>query len=117
MFLSYRYLAAAVLATSVGLLTPACAPYTYRDAGYARPRIDRVAFENGYRDGLERGRRDASDRRSSSYKRRSEFRDADQGYRRSDGDRRFYQQQYRAGFERGYAEAYQRYGGRRSGTR
>jgi hypothetical protein len=116
MFGAHRYIAAALFATSVAFVAPACASYgyTYRDRGYVRPDIDRVAFETGYHEGLEHGQLDAVDRRSYSYQRHGEFRNADEGYRRDYGDRRFYQQQYRAGFERGYDESYRRYAGRRS---
>ena len=117
MFHAHRYLAATIIATAVGLTTLACSPYhsTHRDNGQGRANADRRAFDNGYREGIEHGRRDARDRRSYSYERHAEFRHADQGYRRGYGDRRFYQEQYRAGFERGYAEAFRRDSGRRTG--
>lgn len=114
---AHRYLAAAIVAASVGVVTPACAPYgsTYRDSAHVRLDVDRLAFENGHRKGLEQGRRDGLDRRSYSYERHPEFRNAEQGYRRSYGDRRVYQQQYRVGFERGYAEGFRQDTGRRAG--
>ena len=105
-----RYLSAMVLAATVGVFAPACAPQTYDyRGGYAyQQEFDRRAFDYGYREGVEHGRRDARDRHPYSFERHSEFRDADDGYRRSDGDRNLYRRQYRAGFERGYAEGFRR---------
>ncbi len=111
---AHRCLIVAAAVVSIGLSTSACATsrYTYRDTVRARQDVAHVAFDNGYRDGLTYGRRDAQARRRSAPDRVDRYRNADRGYRRSYGDRRFYQEQYRAGFERGYGEAYGRDGDR-----
>jgi hypothetical protein len=111
---AHRCLIVAAAVVSIGLSTSACATshYTYRDTVRARQDVAHVAFDNGYRDGLTYGRRDAQARRRSAPDRVDRYRNADRGYRRSYGDRGFYQEQYRAGFERGYAEAYGRDGDR-----
>jgi hypothetical protein len=113
---AYRYLAAAALVLGVGVVVPACAaeryPYrygSYDDSDYNdRQNIERLAFQNGYDEGLEHGRRDLREGRQYSIARHDEFRDGDEGYRRSYGDRELYRRLFRQGFERGYADAYRR---------
>jgi hypothetical protein len=110
--MAHRYLIAGVLAATVGVVAPACASrtYSYRNDGYTyRQQVDRRAFDFGYREGLEHGRRDARDRRSFSFQRHDEFRDADAGYRRADGNLERYRRDYRAGFERGYTVGFRQY--------
>src|SRR5215468_5819946 len=108
-----RYMSAVAL---VGLLaaTPACAQTygyggygRYPDRGYARE-IERRAYDNGYRQGLEEGRNDARHRRDYSPTRHREYRNADDGFHRGDGDREFYRRSYRRGFDIGYREAFDR---------
>jgi hypothetical protein len=86
--------------------------------GRAIPRDDRsrgvydsVPFENGYRDGLEKGREDARDRDSYDPVRHSRYRSADRGYNQRYGTKEQYKLIYREGFEDGYNDGY----GRRSG--
>jgi hypothetical protein len=84
--------------------------------GRAIPRDDRsrgvnsVPFENGYRDGLEKGREDLRDRDSYDPVRHSRYRSADRGYNQRYGTKEQYKLIYREGFEDGYAEAYRGYG-------
>jgi hypothetical protein len=106
----YRYFPALLLAVGVGIAAPACATQTYgygRSGGYARE-LERRAYDNGYREGVEEGQNDARRGRDFSYQRHDEYRDADRGYRRGDGDRDLYRRGYRQGFQTGYSEAYSR---------
>jgi len=70
-------------------------------AGYAE-----VARNTGYRDGLEKGRSDARQRKSYNPERHDAYRDADHGYRDSFGNKQDYRQQYREAFLSGYREGY-----------
>ena len=65
-----------------------------------------VPFDNGYRDGLEKGREDARDRDSYDPVRHSWYRSGDRGYNNRYGTRETYKLTYRDGFEAGYDEAY-----------
>lgn len=67
-----------------------------RDNGYARQ-----WFEKGYRDGLDRGRKDAQTNRARTPNNSSHYRDGNQYYRQ--------------GFERGFYEAYNQYSNRGRG--
>ncbi|HKP84849.1 MAG TPA: hypothetical protein VJZ26_02055 [Blastocatellia bacterium] len=83
----------------------------WRDRGDnrgGRNDIARIAQQNGYRDGLNKGEEDRSRRRGSNYERDSRYRDALSGYRSEFGNRDYYRQAYREGFRRGYDEAYRR---------
>lgn len=65
-----------------------------------------VAYDNGYRDGLEKGREDARDRDSYDPVRHSWYRSGDRGYKNRYGTRDQYKLVYRDGFEAGYDQAY-----------
>ncbi len=65
-----------------------------------------AAYDNGYRDGVDRGERRVRSNRASSYRSERNYRQGDRGYSRRDGDRTRYKQRYRAGFATGYAEGY-----------
>ena len=82
-------------------------------------RYQNVAFDNGYNDGLDKGREDARDRDSYDPDRHSRYRSADRGYESRYGSKDAYRQVYRDGFEAGYNDAYRRNGGRsdRNGIR
>jgi hypothetical protein len=67
------------------------------------------AFQNGYRDGLTKGRDDGEDRDRFDVDRHSWYRSADRGYESRYGGRASYQEVYRQGFEAGYAEGYRVY--------
>jgi hypothetical protein len=106
-----RYFPTLLLAAGVALASPACAAQIY-GSGYPRGvvngDIDRHAYDNGFREGVEEGQNDARHDRDFSYQRHNEYRDADQGYHRNDGDREFYRRNYRQGFQAGYTEAFNR---------
>jgi hypothetical protein len=109
---THRYLPALLLAVGVGMTAPACAAQVYgsgypRGGGYGRD-LDRRAYDNGFREGVEEGQNDARHNRDFSPQRHDEYRDADQGYHRDDGDREYYRRSYRQGFEAGYRESYNR---------
>ena len=65
-----------------------------------------VAFENGYRDGLNKGREDAADGDNYEVNRHSWYRSADRGYNSRYGTRDAYAEEYRDGFRSGYDVAY-----------
>lgn len=65
-----------------------------------------VPFDNGYRDGLEKGREDAGDRDSYDPVRHGWYRSGDRGYNSRYGTRETYKLTYRDGFEAGYEEGY-----------
>jgi len=85
---------------------PATSVAQERSARYQR--IDDRAYDNGYRDGLSEGERDARDGREFSFVRAEMYRAADEGYRRDDGDLNDYRQMFRRGFEAGYREGFER---------
>ena len=114
MLKSNRYLAAALLIGGLWMTAPACAAQTYgypsgRPVGHGYD-LDRVAYDNGYRDGRRAGERDARDRRSFSYNRHDDWRNGDDGYRREFGNFDRYRRTYRNGFETAYSDSYNRYG-------
>ena len=81
------------------------------DPGYPNDRnrgynYNSVPFDNGYRDGLEKGREDARDNDSFDPVRHSRYRSADRGYNSRYGSRDSYKLAYRDGFEAGYEQAY-----------
>ncbi len=87
-----------------------------RNRGYG---YNSVPFDNGYRDGLEKGREDARDNDSFDPVRHSRYRSADRGYNRRYGSRESYKLAYRDGFEAGYEQAYRSargYGANRGNT-
>jgi len=74
-----------------------------------------TARNTGYRDGLEKGRSDAQERKSYNLERHDGFREADHGYRDSFGDREQYRREYREAFRQGYEEGYRGRPGRSGG--
>ncbi len=106
-----QYFPALMLAVGVAMAAPACAAQTYgygRNGGYGRE-LERRAYENGLREGVQQGQNDARRGRDYSYQRHDEYRDADRGFRRSDGDLNMYRRSFRQGFQTGYSESYNRY--------
>lgn len=73
-----------------------------------------VPYDNGYRDGLEKGREDARDRDSYDPVRHSWYRNGERGYNSRYGTKESYKLTYRDGFEAGYEQGYRERGG--SGT-
>jgi hypothetical protein len=68
-----------------------------------------VAFRNGYRDGMTKGREDAEDGDRYDVNRHSWYRSATRGYESELGTRYTYIDRYRRGFEGGYSEGYRVY--------
>jgi hypothetical protein len=68
-----------------------------------------VAFRNGYRDGMTKGREDAEDGDRYDVNRHSWYRSATRGYENELGTRYEYIDGYRRGFQSGYAEGYRVY--------
>lgn len=84
--------------------------YGYPSRGSNRYGINSVAYDNGYRDGLEKGREDARDRDSYDPVRHSWYRSGNRGYNNRYGTKDRYKLAYRDGFEAGYAVAYRNNG-------
>jgi len=100
---------AALLSAVTFAVMPACASQTYGYRGYDTGHAQRVAYDNGYRDGIRVGERDGRSGRLFEIERQSEWRDADNGYHRDYGDREFYRRSFRDGFRVGYSEGFNRY--------
>lgn len=110
----------AVVLSMSALASTACATGyaygqgTYRDRGgyndgrYVRD-IERVAYDNGFREGLRQGERDGRSNRRFEPQRHNEWRDANNGFRREYGDHTFYRRSFRNGFEAGYSQAYRNF--------
>jgi hypothetical protein len=75
----------------------------YGGGGYINVRI---AYDNGYRDGVEEGRKDFRRDRPFEPFQRDRYREADHGYDRSCGPKDVYRNDYRIGFRAGYDEGY-----------
>ena len=69
----------------------------------------RIAYDNGYREGLKEGEKDGRRRDSYEFRDEGAWRNGDKGYNRSFGDRERYRVTFRTGFEAGYNDAYSRY--------
>jgi flagellar biosynthesis/type III secretory pathway protein FliH len=68
----------------------------------------RVAYDNGYREGLKEGEHDARRGEPFNYQDERTWQRADKGYHRSYGDWGRYQQSFRTGYSAGYSDAYRR---------
>ena len=66
----------------------------------------RVAYDNGYREGLKEGERDGRGRDGFSYQDERTWQRADKGYNRASATSSRYQQSFRAGFSEGYSDGY-----------
>jgi len=67
------------------------------------------AFQNGYRDGLTKGREDGEDNDRADVNRHNWYRSGTRGYNDDYGSRTEYQRSYQQGFEAGYGEGYRVY--------
>ena len=81
-------------------------PDRNRDPYGDRVRYTTPAFQNGYRDGLDKGRDDGDDNDRFDVTRHDWYRSATRGYENEYGSRSSYQTMYREGFEAGYADGY-----------
>ena len=86
--------------------------YGYPNRDNGRYGVNSVAYDNGYREGLEKGIQDARDRKSFDPVRYKEYRNADQGYNSRYGTKDQYKLTFRNGFESGYSQGYRQNGGR-----
>jgi hypothetical protein len=110
MMTSHRYLAAGILAMGVWISTPACASGGgYRQARHENRRVERRAYENGFRDGVEAGRDDARHHERFDPIRAKRYRQGDHDYDRRYGSRDDYQREYRAAFQQGYEQGYRQF--------
>jgi len=107
MLKAHRYLSAGILTAGLLLALP---PSVSAQSGYwsQNYRLDDRAHDNGYRQGLAAGERDARDRRAFSFAQNEDYRQADVGFMRGDGDLSDYRRFFREGFEAGYREGYDR---------
>lgn len=76
-------------------------PGVYRNGGYYTP-----AFDNGARDGYEKGQEDARKRRSFDPLRHSWYRSGDRHYDDRYGSKEQYKDTYRQGFQQGYEQGF-----------
>lgn len=106
---SHRYLAAGLLAMGVWISTPACASTGYRQGRAENRRVERRAYDNGFRDGVDAGRDDARHHRPFDPIRAKRYREGDHDYDRRYGSRNDYQREYRAAFQQGYEQGYRQY--------
>jgi hypothetical protein len=65
-----------------------------------------VAFDNGFKDGYDKGREDARDQDAYDPARHSRYRSGDHGYDRRYGSKEEYKNVYREGFRAGYEDGY-----------
>jgi len=84
--------------------------WTYADEA-RQPYIEsrRAAYDNGYREGVKEGERDARRRDPFNYQDERTWQRADKGYHRTYGDRDRYAQSFRTGYAAGYSDAYRRF--------
>jgi hypothetical protein len=68
-----------------------------------------VGYENGYGDGLKRGRHDGDRGDRFDVTKDSKYRDGDHGYKSSYGARSQYVRAYRSGYEQGYRDGFAPY--------
>jgi hypothetical protein len=101
----------AALAQSSGWpFTPAQVRYrSADDAPVSYAEVRRIAYDQGYRQGLGRGEQDARRGQRYDYRNEREFERADRGYNRSFGDRDRYRQIFRDGYANGYSDGFSRY--------
>ena len=71
-------------------------------------RVNAIAQQNGYRDGIRHGERDRQRRLGINFAHSSQYRNALSGYRFEYGNRDRYRDAYRQGYRRGYIEGFRR---------
>jgi len=94
--------AASAQACATGHQWGSAYPYGYERRGAFEQR----AFDNGVRDGYDRGIDDLRHHRSPDIDRQKRYRHADRDYDHHYGPREAYRVEYRRGFEQGYDRAY-----------
>jgi hypothetical protein len=109
------FLAPALGALALATAAPAFAQYGRpgpNDSRYGYSpyyEVRRIAYDNGFREGLEEGQKDARSRDRFYFQDEGDFQRADKGYSRNFGDKDRYQQSFRSGFADGYTDGYNRY--------
>lgn len=88
------------------LMLPACA---HAQGRYYDGRS--APYEQGYREGVDEGEKDARRGDPFSFRDEREFQRGDRGYQRRYGDRDRYRQLFRRGYAEGYSAGYRRYAG------
>lgn len=78
--------------------------------GSRRDAYEGIPFENGYRDGYDKGEEDARDNDAFDPRRHGRYRSADRGYDQRLGSKDEYRDAYREGFLEGYEEGYRGFG-------
>ena len=100
--------------------TPYPNPDRYPSSRYPNSRgtyrYSSIAFDNGYNDGIDKGREDGRDRDSFDPNRHSRYRSADHGYDKRYGSKDEYKEVYREGFRAGYNDAYRQSNTRRGSS-
>jgi hypothetical protein len=71
--------------------------------------VDRVAYDNGFREGVREGEKDGRSGDRFRYEDENDYRRGDIGYRREYGNVNRYREAFRDGFAGGYADGYRRY--------
>ncbi|HEV2021039.1 MAG TPA: hypothetical protein VGQ94_00770 [Terriglobales bacterium] len=88
--------------------------------GRERYGSNNVAYNNGYRDGIEGAQKDIRKNKRLDFNDHDWYRNADHGYSSRYGNKESYRQQYRQGYEAGYRETFdqrsQGYGNGRGGN-
>ena len=116
MFTAFRNAQTFLIAAGLSLGTAACVSAqggygahrdngSYRNNGYYDD-VGRVAYDNGYREGIDHGQNDARRGRDYAYAHSGEYRDADDGYRRGYGSIESYRRVFRQGYAEGYDAGY-----------
>jgi hypothetical protein len=81
-------------------------PYPERYPSRGGYGYESVPFDNGYKDGYDKGREDAGDNDAYDPVRHSRYRSGDRGYDRRHGSKEEYKNIYREGFRTGYDDGY-----------
>lgn len=117
MWKSSRSIVAVVFAVAAAVATSACATsgYVYVASRPDARDLERRAYDEGYREGFEHGRRDALTRRDFRIERDRAYRNG--GGRGNEAYRRLFRDGYRAGYAEGYERARADRNDRRDGPR
>jgi hypothetical protein len=109
------FIAPALGALALATASPAFAQYgrpdlrrpSYGSSRYSE--VGRIAYDNGFREGIEEGEKDGRARDRFYYQDEGDWKNGDKGYSRGYGDKNAYRQTFRTGFADGYSEGYDRY--------
>jgi hypothetical protein len=93
---------------SVGVVIASDHDGYYGRGGY-RVNVERIAYDNGYRDGIHEGEKDIRHHDRYEYRDEGRYRSGDAGYHYEYGPRYAYVSAYRRGFAEGYRHGYASY--------